>query len=151
MDICVCARMNGYVDVSGGKGGYVVLYLGRGVCAVRELRMRVLLYACTPENEHMDTCDPDHGECDPDHPSVHLISVHGWCGEKLSFAFRSPSCCSAGWGGSGRVVTGYRAMITDFTGPIEPQEPESFRYLCQSPERGKSQGFFWGFVSRGTK
>lgn len=100
MDICVCARMNGYVDVSGGKGGYVVLYLGRGVCAVRELRMRVLLCAYTPENEHMDTCDPDH-------PSVHLISVHGWCGEKLSFAFRSPSCCSAGWGGSGHRLQGY--------------------------------------------
>lgn len=84
MDICVCAGMNGYVDVFWREGGYVVLYMGRGVCAVRELRMGVLLCAYTPENEHMDTCDPDQGECDPDHPSVHVISGHGWCGEKLS-------------------------------------------------------------------
>lgn len=41
MDICVCARMNGYVDVSWKEGGYITLYLGRGMGAVRELWLRV--------------------------------------------------------------------------------------------------------------
>lgn len=63
----------------------------------------------------------------------------------------SSSCCSAGWGGPGCLVTGYRAIITDFTGPIEPQEPEPFRNLCQSPERGEVPRILLGFCLKGHK